>query len=84
MTKGREHETHVELLPSLEIDQVDLALTTDTATFLAVQDSSISDIVCLSLGLSEPTNNQSLEIRIAMETNTKVVKVRNTLDKTFA
>ena len=28
MTKGREHETHVGLLPSLEIDQVDLALTT--------------------------------------------------------
>ena len=29
--------------------------------FLAVQDSSISDIVCLSLGLSEPANNQSLQ-----------------------
>ena len=48
--------------------------------FLAVQDSSITDIVCLS----EPTNNQSLEIRNAMEANTTVVKVRNTLDKTFA
>ena len=32
----------------------------NTGPFLAVQDSSISDIVCLSLGLSEPTNNQSL------------------------
>ena len=40
--------------------------------FLAVQDSSISDIIGLSVGLSEPTNNQSLEIRIAMETNTTV------------
>ena len=29
-------------------------------TFLAVQDSSISDIVCRSVGRSEPTNNQSL------------------------
>ena len=28
--------------------------------FLAVQDSSISDIVGLSVGRSEPTNNQSL------------------------
>ena len=28
MTNGREHETHVELLPPVEIDQVDLALTT--------------------------------------------------------
>ena len=28
MTKGRDHETHVELLPPVEIDQVDLALTT--------------------------------------------------------
>ena len=39
---------------------------------------------CLSVGRSEPTNNQSREIRIAMETNTTVVKVRNTLDKTWA
>ena len=30
------------------------------SSFLAVQDSSISDIVCLSVGLLEPTNNQSL------------------------
>ena len=30
------------------------------AHFLAVQDSSISDIVCLSVPGSEPTNNQSL------------------------
>ena len=29
-------------------------------TFLAVQDSSITDIVCPLVGLSEPTNNQSL------------------------
>ena len=29
-------------------------------TFLAVQDSSISDIVCPLVGRSEPTNNQSL------------------------
>ena len=28
--------------------------------FLAVQDTSITDIVCPSVGLSEPTNNQSL------------------------
>ena len=35
--------------------------------------------VCPLVGLSEPTNNQSLEIRIAMETNTTAVKVRNTL-----
>ena len=28
--------------------------------FLAVQDSSISDIVCPLVGRSEPTNNQSL------------------------
>ena len=28
--------------------------------FLAVQDSSMSDIVCLSVPWSEPTNNQSL------------------------
>ena len=28
--------------------------------FLAIQDSSISDIVGLSVGLLEPTNNQSL------------------------
>ena len=28
--------------------------------FLAVQDSSISDIVCPLIGRSEPTNNQSL------------------------
>ena len=28
--------------------------------FLAVQDSSISDIVCRSVGPLEPTNNQSL------------------------
>ena len=28
MRKGREHEKYVGLLPSLEIDQVDLALTT--------------------------------------------------------
>ena len=28
MTKGRDHETHIGLLSSLEIDQVDLALTT--------------------------------------------------------
>ena len=39
--------------------------TKETATqasriFLAVQDSSISDIVCRSVGRSEPTNNQSL------------------------
>ena len=37
----------------------------------------------LSVGLSEPTNNQSLEIRNAMETNTTVVKVRNTLGNTL-
>ena len=30
-----------------------------TNGFLAVQDSSISDIVGRSVGLSEPTNNQS-------------------------
>ena len=51
--------------------------------FLAVQDSSISDIVGLSVCRSEPTNNQSLEIRNAMETNTTVVKVRNTLDRAY-
>ena len=37
----------------------------------------------LSVGLSEPTNNQSLEIRNATETNTTVVKVRNTLDRAY-
>ena len=39
--------------------------------------------VTLSVGLSEPTNNQSLEIRNATETNTTVVKVRNTLDRAY-
>ena len=32
----------------------------NSVPFLAVQDSSISDIVCLSVCRSEPTNNQSL------------------------
>ena len=36
------------------------SMRTNLATFLAVQDSSITDMVCLSLGQSEPTNNQGL------------------------
>ena len=36
------------------------SLMDGNCNFLAVQDSSITDIVCPLVGLSEPTNNQSL------------------------
>ena len=39
---------------------IDIYLKNWKFNFLAVQDSSISDIVCQSIGRSEPTNNQSL------------------------
>ena len=39
---------------------VDKTVKSFYAIFLAVQDSSISDIVGLFVGRSEPTNNQSL------------------------
>ena len=35
--------------------------------FLAVQDSSISDIVCLSLGRSEPTNNHYSDTKVTLQ-----------------
>ena len=48
------------LVKRWKVCQWNLKSASHLAFFLAVQDNSITDIVCRSLGPLEPTNNQSL------------------------
>ena len=65
-TKDRECVAAVQSLPHGKTnldDIIQIYISKDSVSFLAVQDSSITDIVCPLVGPLEPTNNNSVTLQ---------------------